>query len=312
MASLDEDYYGLLGLPFESSVQEINKAYRKLTLKFHPDKVGPDNKIAAHMFQLIKLASETLSDPESRAAYDALYKARISQKRKLEAMDAGLRKARTDLEAREMSAKRAKDKDTDTFLAAVQRRNEIDRLRENGLRKAQAAEEQRRQMAAAKVDEAVNEAWKARRAQVEEAASVMDCTIRVKWKPKLAAWTAPTIEAAFARYGKVDKVIINSKGKPSAMVIFESVFDAAAAMDDHLAQDFRNLLLSWAGGSRPSCLTDVPLGDPRSSAPSANQTPAPATTPVPAFAVAGSFDDDYEMITLMKMAQAAAEKAIPT
>ncbi|KAJ3148181.1 DnaJ (Hsp40), sub C, member 17 [Geranomyces michiganensis] len=295
MASLDEDYYVLLEIPFEATLQDIRKAYRRRALKFHPDKVGPDDKKAAHMFHLLTVASDTLSDPAKRTAYDALYKARITQKRKLEAMDAGLRKARDDLEARERSAIAKRARDTDSFMEAIQRRNQIDRLREEGLRKAQAAEEQRRQMSAAKVEEAVR---LAQRSKALETATVTDCTIRVKWKPETVAWTVGDLETAFARHGKVEKVMVNSKGKPSAMVIFESVLDAESAMDDHLSNHFRGLKLSWAGGTKPSCLQD--LGREASSTPS--------SAPTSAFAAPGGFDDDYEMITLRKMAHAAAAK----
>lgn len=64
------DYYEILGLKKEASEQDIKKAYRKLALKWHPDK-NPENKEnASKMFQEISEAYEVLSDADKRAVYD--------------------------------------------------------------------------------------------------------------------------------------------------------------------------------------------------------------------------------------------------
>lgn len=68
------EYYDLLGISKEASQDEIKKAYRKLSLKFHPDK-NPDNKEAESKFKQISEAYETLKDPQKRAQYDRFGKA---------------------------------------------------------------------------------------------------------------------------------------------------------------------------------------------------------------------------------------------
>ncbi|MFH0782432.1 MAG: J domain-containing protein [Pseudomonadota bacterium] len=63
------DYYELLGVKKDSSPSEIKKAYRKLALKFHPDKNMGDKK-AETKFKEINEAYAVLSDPEKKKQYD--------------------------------------------------------------------------------------------------------------------------------------------------------------------------------------------------------------------------------------------------
>lgn len=63
------DYYEILGLEKGASKDEIKKAYRKLALKYHPDK-NPDDKEAEDKFKEAAEAYEVLSNDEKRAKYD--------------------------------------------------------------------------------------------------------------------------------------------------------------------------------------------------------------------------------------------------
>ncbi|NBC22771.1 MAG: DnaJ domain-containing protein, partial [Gammaproteobacteria bacterium] len=63
------DYYEVLGLSRDASESDIKKSYRRLAMKFHPDR-NPDDDTAAEKFREASEAYEVLSDAEKRQAYD--------------------------------------------------------------------------------------------------------------------------------------------------------------------------------------------------------------------------------------------------
>jgi curved DNA-binding protein len=66
-----KDYYKILGVSKTASTEEIKKAYRKLAVKYHPDK-NQGNKAAEEKFKEANEANDVLSDPEKRKKYDEL------------------------------------------------------------------------------------------------------------------------------------------------------------------------------------------------------------------------------------------------
>lgn len=64
-----KDYYEVLGVNRDASEDELKKAYRKLAMKWHPDR-NPDNPKAEEHFKEAKEAYEVLTDAQKRAAYD--------------------------------------------------------------------------------------------------------------------------------------------------------------------------------------------------------------------------------------------------
>ena len=67
---MGKDFYGILGVSRNADEKELKKAYRKLAMKWHPDK-NPDNQQEAQAkFQEISEAYDVLSDPEKRKIYD--------------------------------------------------------------------------------------------------------------------------------------------------------------------------------------------------------------------------------------------------
>lgn len=66
---LETDYYDLLGLPISCTPEDVKKAYRRLAIKYHPDK-NPNDPTAADRFKEIAVAYTTLSDPVLRRKYN--------------------------------------------------------------------------------------------------------------------------------------------------------------------------------------------------------------------------------------------------
>jgi molecular chaperone DnaJ len=65
------DYYAILGLKKDASTEEVRRAYRKLAIKFHPDR-NPGDKGAEAKFKDISAAYDVLSDPVKRKKYEDL------------------------------------------------------------------------------------------------------------------------------------------------------------------------------------------------------------------------------------------------
>lgn len=64
-----QDYYKVLGVSKDATDADIKKAYRRLAMKFHPDR-NPDDPTAEGQFKEAKEAAEVLADPQKRAVYD--------------------------------------------------------------------------------------------------------------------------------------------------------------------------------------------------------------------------------------------------
>ncbi|RYP44711.1 hypothetical protein DL768_008862 [Monosporascus sp. mg162] len=108
-ANQNEDLYTLLGVDATTPKEDIHRAWRKKSLRYHPDKTGKD--FDATKWQLFERARDVLSDADAREAYDSARSAALLREVQRQAMDAKRRQMIEDLEARERGVKRPRDDD---------------------------------------------------------------------------------------------------------------------------------------------------------------------------------------------------------
>src|SRR3954467_9550498 len=78
MATTKRDYYEVLGVERTATEEDVKRAYRKLAVKFHPDK-NPDDPHAEEQFKELGEAYDVLMDGNKRAAYDRYGHAAFAQ-----------------------------------------------------------------------------------------------------------------------------------------------------------------------------------------------------------------------------------------
>ena len=67
---MGKDYYKILNIGEKATPEEIRKAYKKLAMRWHPDKNKGNEKVAEEKFKEISEAYQILSDPKKRSEYD--------------------------------------------------------------------------------------------------------------------------------------------------------------------------------------------------------------------------------------------------
>merc|ERR1711988_1613223 len=97
---MKEDLYALFDIPPDADENTIRKAYRKSTLKYHPDK-NPDDKTASDKFNKLSVALTILGDKDKRIKYDIKRANKNRQQARLNEMDKARKAAREHMEMRE-------------------------------------------------------------------------------------------------------------------------------------------------------------------------------------------------------------------
>ncbi|KAI1413603.1 DnaJ-domain-containing protein [Hypoxylon sp. FL1857] len=142
-----QDLYELLGVTSDTPKEDIHRAWRKRSLKYHPDKAGAN--FDAAKWELFERAREVLSDAVAREVYDSQRSASMLREQQRRAMDAKRRAMVEDLEARERGAvKRPRSEGDGPMMSEAERKKLVEagkRRLEERQRLMREAEERERE-----------------------------------------------------------------------------------------------------------------------------------------------------------------------
>ncbi len=264
----ETDFYALLGITFETSQRDIDRAWRKTALKYHPDKVGND-LVAKEKFHLAQIGYDLLSDPANKALYDSARNARIQKERKFELLNGRRRTMANDLLARERGVKRGRDaEDGDEEKLE----NEIQRLAEDGKRRRKEREDALRrnlQQPDAEQAELVEDASDPGLLPSQTRFSEIDRTVRIRWpqEGQVGPIGQDQIISLFSKFGKIEsadllkpKMLKTGRKKQkeimaTCMIQYASVVGAHTAVEDFKKQqgaEWERLdSVFWAANKEP-------------------------------------------------------------
>ncbi|KAJ4320078.1 hypothetical protein N0V94_003548 [Neodidymelliopsis sp. IMI 364377] len=311
--STTEDYYELLGVPFDAEESVIKRAYRKASIRYHPDK-NPDSKDAADKFINLGWARDILIDAKLKGEYDRARTRRREKAFQDELLTGNRRKMKEELERREQESanlgaslkrKRAAD-----MSEAERREQEIQRLAEDGKRRRKEAQERmdQRRKEGEELTTAPAEPVKSPSPQTSKPgqSAELDRTIKIRFHRdgETATWDKDTIRAKFDKYGKIDSIIMGKDKKlklegekhrklvAMVFVVYARLDHAhAAVMDaktDHPALDS----VAWANGEpdlSSSTSTSTSTYSSTSRPPTSSSTTNTPSTPLPTTPTAKSF-----------------------
>lgn len=210
------DYYAILGLTIDATEREINKAFRVLALKYHPDK-NPDPK-AQEIFIQAKRASEFLLNAEKRAEYDAELRKKQQreqyEKERVQGMDDKRRSLKEKLAAQEQAAK------AESQLKKKRERN-LASLREEGQRRK---------------EQKTAEEFVKHREQMAESEGVKR-QIKVKWRLSATSHSDESLYQVFKQFGAVEDIQLVEGKANSAIITFVAPASATAAVDSYAASE---------------------------------------------------------------------------
>ena len=296
-ATSDTDFYELLGITFENSQKDLDRAWRKTALKYHPDKVKPNDTEAKEKFHLAQIGYDLLSDPATKALYDNTRTARLQKKRQNELFEGKRRQMRDDLEARERGVKRARTEEEEN---EERLERELRRLAEDGKRRRKEREDALKKDVRQQAEEGESEAQNSsvpegfnpnnENPKEQGGVSELDRTVKVRW-PRDGPGESISQEEIFklfSTFGKVESAhLLNPKmlrmGKKNkkqlasiCMIQYASVVGAHKAVEDFQKKQGPDWAIfdsvSWAANKEPEFINNYQSnGSDDGSAPS---TPA--------------------------------------
>lgn len=285
------DWYALLQVKPDATLDELRKAFKKRTRETHPDLNGGTSEL----FIQVRKAWEVLSDEKARAAFDAVLKAKAARMQRDREMDAKRKSMRDDLVARENAFKKQR---VDEERAKANFEAEMDRLKRDGWRRFKEEEEERDKQAATSTPATT---FGARPAPQMDTSRT---SIKVAWnRKKGASYDAEKLRNLFAKFGEI--LFIKAKTK-TALVVFARAQDAAEADAAVAVGDVgSDLSVKWA--EEKPMHRAAPEPAPAAPAPVSHAFPPSAPAPL-ATHLQAEAHEDFEMAVMAKMRAAAAAK----
>ncbi|XP_014556224.1 hypothetical protein COCVIDRAFT_26941 [Bipolaris victoriae FI3] len=265
--SSTDDFYELLNVAFDADADAIQKAYRKASIRYHPDK-NPDDKNAADRFILLGWARDILIDENLKGEYD---RARARRREKVlqdEMLDGRRRKLKEDLERREKEYQDQKSgikrkvpedmTDTERKLHEIHKGGRK-RYHEINERLAKEAQEEREAYLEAMRKRSEPQGTQQSESQKSES-SEMARAVKFEFPREGDGehWDKDTLATMFTKYGEVDMVVLLKDKKirhagekhrtASGMIVFTRIDHARAAVTN-AKSDYPSLSsVSWANG----------------------------------------------------------------
>jgi DnaJ homolog subfamily C member 17 len=169
-AEKDVDLFDLLGVDALTPKEDIQRAWRKSSMRYHPDKAGAS--FDPEKWELFERARDILRDPNARAAYESAMKAKLLRKQEREAMDRESKKYADDLEAAEnahrMTQQAQQQRDQEVMQKERDRLAEAQRMRQQEEQRQADAELEMADLAEARRRLKEKKEEKARRKQAKD------------------------------------------------------------------------------------------------------------------------------------------------
>jgi curved DNA-binding protein CbpA len=308
-AHMDQtDWYEVLGLKYGCDDSAISKAYRRLALKYHPDKqkASTDQKGRDHaekMFERIKQACDFLLDPQKKAALDASFKAKAQHALRQKEMEAGRRSQIDKLNEAEQAYKRSK---IDGAKAEAESAAAHDAIRAATIAQLQKSRDEARASAAASQSNASQPPVLPRGLDSDD--NISHRAVTLSWRsavPNAGNMDEATLRAQVAACGDVDSIKIRAPKKSqahskSAIIVFRS----AASVDLCLQLFSGNAL--WEAHPVSASVSCAGNAAAPPAAAAATQPAASAPSfPAPA---AGMSHAEFEAMVLQQLMQASAQQ----
>ncbi|MCJ1238817.1 hypothetical protein MMC14_006808 [Varicellaria rhodocarpa] len=248
------DFYQLLGIFETCSQRDLDRAWRKTALRYHPDKTGAD-PVAREKFHLAQIGYDILSDPTIKSLYDNARNTR-EQKKRQNALFEGKRKTMKEkLENRERGVKRGREEqegDEERF------EREVRRLAEDGKRRRKEREDAlRREVQEQNESSEANTTAVATPAKATPSAPgvVPEISRTIKIRFSRSNSTTPTKESLislFSTFGHIENAFLlkdkkKKKKRCTGFIVYTSIVGAHAAISDVKQKDgLEDFDVDWA------------------------------------------------------------------